>query len=178
MQKIDPSGTWTVDPIHTVIGFSVTHLGVSKTRGKFNEFTGEARVDAKNPAKSFVNFTIQAASIDTGMKARDEHLRNADFFDVAKYPTITFQSTKIEKRGRSYQATGKLTMHGVTKVISFPFTITGPARGMQKEVRGGMEARLKLNRKDYGLTWNRLVEGSQAVGDIVSVEIDLEATKK
>ncbi len=178
MQNIDPSGTWSVDPIHTVIGFSVVHLGVSKTRGKFTDFTGEATVDAKNPARSFVNFTIQAASIDTGMKARDDHLKSPDFFDAPKFPQITFKSTKIAKKGRSYQAIGPLTMHGVTRTITIPFTITGPGRGMQKEVRGGIEARMKINRKDFGLTWNRLVEGTQAVGEIVEIEIDLEATRK
>ena len=178
MEKIDPSGAWSVDPGHTLIGFSVLHLGVSKTRGKFNEFSGEASVDAKNPAKSFVNFTIQATSVDTNLKARDEHLRGADFFDVKKFPTITFKSSKIAKRGSGYVATGNLTMHGVTRPISFPFTITGPQKGMQKELRGGIQAKLKINRKDFGLKWNALVEGSQAVGDIVDIDIDLEAVKK
>ncbi len=178
MQKIDPSGTWTADPAHTHIGFAIAHLGISKTRGKFNEFTGEASVDAKNPGRSFVNFTIQSASVDTGIKARDEHLRTPDFLDVARYPTIVFESSKVEKRGRGYQATGKLTLHGVTRQISFPFTITGPGRGMQKEIRGGIQASLKINRKDYGLTYNGLVEGIQAVGEIVEIEIDLEATRK
>lgn len=176
---IDPTGTWGIDAPHSQVGFSVAHLGVSKTRGKFNAFEGVLVADPKNLAKSSVSFTIQAVSIDTGNPARDNHLRSADFFEVEKYPTITFQSTKIEKKGRGYQATGNLTMHGVTRTIRFPFTITGPVKGMGPgEARAGVQFQLALNRKEYGLTWNRLVEGVNAVGESVDVSVDLEAIKK
>jgi len=175
--QIDPTGKWTVDTAHSLIGFSVTHLGVSKTRGKFTEFTGTVTADPKNLAKSSVSFTVQAKSIDTANAARDGHLKSADFFDVEKFPTLTFESTKVEKAGKGYRATGKLTIHGVTKVITFPFTVTGPNKGFQGEPRAGVQAKLSVNRKDFGLVWNKLVEGVNVVGDLVEIELDLEGIK-
>lgn len=176
--KIDPTGTWSVDAAHSTIGFAVRHIGSGKVRGKFNEYTGTVTADPKNLAKSSVSFTIQAASVDTGLAARDGHLKSPDFFDVEKFPTITFQSTKIEKLGAGYKATGKFTLHGVTKIISFPFTATGPNKGMQGEARAAIEAQLKINRKDYGLSWNNLIEGTSVVGDIVEIDLEIEGVKK
>lgn len=176
--QLDPTGTWTVDVAHSEIGFAVRHLGSGKTRGKFTDFTGVVIADPKNLAKSSVSFTVQAKSIDTANTARDNHLRGGDFFDVEKFPTLSFTSTKIEKAGAGYKATGKLTIHGVTKVISFPFTVSNPVKGMQKETRAGVEARFTINRKDFGLTWNALVEGTQVVGEQVEISLDLEGVKK
>lgn len=178
MQKIDPTGTWTVDDAHSLIGFSVAHLGVSKTRGKFTAFTGTVTADPANLAKSSVSFTVQAKSIDTANAARDGHLKGPDFFDADKFPTLTFVSTKIEKAGRDYKATGNLTIHGITRRITFPFTITGPNKGFQGEARAGVLAKFAINRKDYGLVWNKLVEGVNVVGDLVEIELDLEGIKK
>jgi polyisoprenoid-binding protein YceI len=175
--QIDPTGTWSVDAAHSEIGFSVRHLGSGKTRGKFTEFTGAVSADPKNLAKSSVSFTVQAKSIDTANSARDTHLRGPDFFDVEKFPTLTFVSTKVERSGAGYRATGKLTIHGVTRQVSFPFTVSKPVRGMQKETRAGVEARLTINRKDYGLVWNALVEGTQVVGEQVEISLDLEGVK-
>ncbi|WP_395094004.1 YceI family protein [Armatimonas sp.] len=176
--QLDPAGTWAVDNVHSEIGFSVRHLGAGKTRGKFTDFTGTVIADPKNIAKSSVSFTVQAKSIDTANTARDNHLRSADFFDVATFPTLSFVSTKVEKAGKGYRATGKLTIHGVTKIISFPFAISGPTKGMQKETRAGVEARFSVNRKDFGLVWNGLVEGTQVVGEQVEISLDLEGIKK
>lgn len=176
--QLDPTGTWAVDNVHSEIGFSVRHLGAGKTRGKFTDFTGAVIADPKNLAKSSVSFTVQAKSVDTANEARDKHLRSGDFFDVEKFPTLSFVSTKIEKAGAGYKATGKLTIHGVTKVISFPFTVSKPVKGMQKETRAGVEARFSVNRKDYGLIWNALVEGTQVVGEQVEISLDLEGVKK
>ena len=183
--QLDPTGAWAVDPVHSEIGFSVRHLGAGKTRGKFTDFTGTLVADPKNLAKSSVTFTVQAKSVDTANTARDNHLRSPEFFDVAKFPTLSFVSTKIEKAGTSYRATGKLTIHGVTKTISFPFVtisfpfaISGPSTGMQKETRAGVEARFTVNRKDFGLTWNKLIEGTQVVGELVEISLDLEGIKK
>jgi polyisoprenoid-binding protein YceI len=175
---VDPTGSWGIDASHSRIEFSVVHLGVSRTRGKFSEFDGKIVADPKNLGKSSVNFTIQAKSIDTGNTGRDEHLRGADFFETTKYPTITFASTKIARRGRGYLATGNLTLHGVTKQISFPFTVTGPVKGFKPgEARAGVQATLTLSRKDYGLLWNRVIEGTNSVGDEVTIEIDIEGIK-
>ena len=177
-RQLDPTGTWTVDSVHSEIGFSVRHLGAGKTRGKFTDFTGTVIADPKNLAKSSVSFTVQAKSIDTANSARDNHLRGADFFDVTQFPTLSFVSTKIERAGAGYKATGKLTIHGVTRTISFPFAVSPPVKGMQKETRAGVEARFTINRKDYGLVWNALVEGTQVVGDQVEISLDLEGVKK
>ena len=178
MQKPDNTGTWSVDDSQSRIGFSVTHLGISKTRGTFTAFTGTVTADSKSLAQSSVSFTVQAKSIDTANTARDNHLRSPDFFDVEKFPTLTFVSTKIEEAGRGYRATGNLTLHGVTRTITFPFTITGPNKGFQGEARAGVQAKFTVNRKDFGLTWNRQVEGVNAVGEQVEIELDLEAIKK
>lgn len=177
-QKIDPTGTWSVDSSHSLIGFSVQHLGVSKTRGKFTDFTGTVTADPKNLAQSSVSFTVQAKSIDTANAARDTHLKSPDFFDVEKFPTLSFVSTKIIKAGNGYRATGNLTIHGITKQITFPFTITGPNKGFQGEPRAGVQARFSINRKDFGLAWSKLVEGVNVVGEQVEIELDLEGIKK
>ncbi|MBC8138820.1 MAG: YceI family protein [Fibrella sp.] len=171
------TGTWSIDKAHTDIAFTVLHLGVSKTRGSFGEFDGSVVADGKKPENSSVQFAIKTASINTGNTARDEHLRGKDFFETDKYPEITFKSTKITKRKGGFNALGNLTMHGVTKQISLPFTVTGPQKGFKGELHMGIETALVLNRKDYGLTWNNIVEGSQAVGDTVTVTINMELLK-
>lgn len=171
------TGTWSVDKAHTDIAFTIAHLGVSKTRGSFTDFDGSVIANGAKPENSSVQFVIKTASINTGNAARDEHLRGKDFFEVDKFPEITFKSTKITKRKNGLNALGNLTMHGVTRQVSLPFTVTGPQKGFKGELHMGVETAVALNRKDYGLTWNNIVEGSQAVGDVVNVTISMELLK-
>jgi Uncharacterized conserved protein len=172
------TGNWAVDSSRTEIGFTVIHMGVNKVRGRFSEFDGAVKIDGAKPANSSVQFTIQAKSIDTGNTRRDAHLRNEDFFDVEKYPTITFKSTKVTPKDKGFTARGPLTMHGVTKVVELPFTVQGPDKGEQGEWRLGVDTSLKLDRTAYGLTWNRVVEGVSSVSNEVDIAIHLELVKK
>lgn len=171
-------GAWTLDTTHTSVNFSVRHMVVSQVRGRFNTFSGTINVDAKDFTKSAVQFTIQAASVDTNLQARDAHLKSADFFDVAKYPTITFKSTSISKvAGDRYVAHGLFTMHGVSKAIDLPFTVYGPVKDAFGKVRAGLQSNLKINRQDYGVKWNMTLDnGGLAVSDEVDIELNLEAT--
>lgn len=164
---------YTLDRSHSHVGFSVSHMMISKVRGSFGEYTVELGVDPANLAQSTVKAVIQAASIDTDNEKRDEHLRGEDFFDVARFPTITFISKKIEKRGTQWVAVGDFTMHGVTKTIDLPFTFNGPIQDPWGNTRIGVEATIVLNRQDYGVSY-----GSGMVGDEVTVLIALEATRK
>ena len=171
--------TYTIDPAHSSIGFAVRHLGLSKVKGVFDDFTGTITYDAKDYAKSSVNVLIKTASINTGNDGRDDHLRSDDFFAAEKYPEITFVSEKIEKNDEGYVAHGTLTMHGVAKKIALPFTLAGPIKGMRGESRLAVEAETKLNRQDYGITWSKSLDaGGLVVGNEVSVEFQLEAVKQ
>lgn len=172
---------FTVDKSHSSAEFRIRHLMANVT-GRFNDFDAVIHLDRTNPPKSSVEFTIQAASIDTGNKNRDEHLRGTDFFDVAKFPTITFKSVSIKANPKTkdlYDVTGDLTMHGVTKRITLPVQFLGFGRGPGGTEKAGFEIVTTLNRKDYGLVWNRnLDEGGVLLGDDVRVTINLELNKK
>ena len=162
--------TFTFDKAHTLIGFRVRHV-LTKVEGRFKSFDGTIWLDRQNAAASKVELTIQAASIDTANENRDNDLRSANYFDVAKYPTITFKSTKIEPKGNDqYEVTGEFSMHGVTKTIKVPVKHMGFAPG--KTEKAGFEVALPLNRKDYGIT-----SGSPIVGDDVEINIQVEANK-
>ena len=143
------------------------------------EPSGTIQVDREKPENSSVEFTIQAASIDTAEPKRDGHLRSPDFFDVAKYPTITFKSTGVKPNGKdSYLVTGDFTMHGVTKSITLPVKVLGEGKDPMGNEKMGLETSIPLNRKDYGLSWNRTLEtGGVLVGDEVQVQIAIEANK-
>ena len=171
-------GKWDVDVMHTSIGFSVQHMVVSHVTGRFNKFSGSIVADSKDLGKSSVEFTIQAASVDTNVPARDAHLKSADFFDAAKYPTITFKSSGIDKKDDgSYVAHGAFTMHGVTKTVDLPFTVVGPIKDAFGLIRFGLQSKLKVNRQDYGVKWNQTLDsGGVVVGNEVDIEINLEAT--
>ena len=164
---------YEADKAHSQIGFAVSHMMISKVRGSFGDFQLDLLVDTADLAKSSVKATIQTASINTANAKRDEHLSSPDFFDVAKFPTITFTSKKIEKRGSQWVAVGDYTMHGVTKTIELPFTLSGPIQDPWGKTRIGLEATVTINRQDYGVAY-----GSGMVGDEVEVQIQLEATKK
>jgi polyisoprenoid-binding protein YceI len=168
--------TYTIDPAHSTVGFGVSHMVINTVHGKFNEFTGTVGLEG-NAIKEATG-TIQAKSVDTGIERRDNHLKSADFFDVAKFPTITFQSKRTDKQGTETVLVGDFTMHGVTKEISLPVTVKGPIKDPWGNSRIGLQARAKLNRKEYGLKYNQALEtGGLVVGDEVELEINAEAVK-
>jgi polyisoprenoid-binding protein YceI len=166
------------DKNHTLIGFRIRHT-VSKVEGRFKDFDGTIWIDRENPGASRVELTIRAASIDTAAENRDNDLRSANFFDVEKFPTITFKSTKVEpKGGDSYSVVGDFTMHGVTKSITIPVTSNGFAKAGKTE-KAGFSTSFPLNRKEYGIVWNRtLDQGALLLGDDVEIRIEVEANKK
>ena len=170
--------TYTFDKAHTTVGFQVRHI-VTNVGGKFTDFTGTIQVDRAKPESSSVEFTIQAASINTNEPKRDDHLRSPDFFDVAKHPTLTFKSTSIKANGKdSWLVTGDLTMHGVTKQVTLPVTFLGEGKDPWGNEKMGFETSITLNRKDYGLNWNATLEpGGVLVGDEVKVQVSVEANK-
>jgi polyisoprenoid-binding protein YceI len=163
---------YSVDANHSTIGFSIPILdGVSSVRGKFTDFTVDINFDESDVTKSAVATRIKAASIDTGIDARDKHLRTADFFDVEKNPEITFQSTRVVKKGKGFVAIGMFTMHGVSKEVSIPFTMTGRFYNqVTKKTLLGFSANLQLNRGDYGMNWKHSAVPNW-VGDLVNIEL-------
>ncbi len=173
-----PPETWSVDKVHSNVEFKIRHLMANVT-GSFRDFTAALQLDRANPAGSSVEFTIQTTSVDTDNQNRDDHLRSPDFFDVAKYPTIAFKSTSIKsKSATEFDVTGDLTMRGITKRITLPVTFLGFGRDGRGNERGGFEIETKLNRKDYGIEWNRTFdEGGVLLGDDVKVMINLSVAK-
>ena len=170
------AGAWTVDPAHTNINFAIKHMGISLVRGRFDDIAGSVVADPDHLDKSSVSFTIQATSIDTNVKMRDDDLRSATYFDVAKYPTITFQSTRIEKKRHDYVAYGDLTIHGVTKQVALPFTVSGPIHDPFGGVRFGILTGIHLNRLDYGVGGDdKFTTGVLAIGSDVDVTISMES---
>ncbi len=171
---------YNLDPAHTDVAFSIDHLVINTVQGRFKEVTGSVTLDDKNNVTE-AKATIQTKSIDTGIEKRDNHLRSADFFDVEKFPTLTFEAKKIVEQGGEKALSGTLTMHGVSKEIALPFTIKGPVKDPLKRGTSviGIHAHTKLNRKDFGLTWNKIIEaGGLAVGEEVEITINAEAVKK
>jgi polyisoprenoid-binding protein YceI len=173
------AGTWTIDPSHTRIGFVARHAMVTKVRGAFNEFEGQAVVDSDDVAKSSANVTIKAASIDTRNGQRDEHLRSNDFLAMEEYPEITFVSTQVTPTGpNSLDLTGDLTIKGATQSVTVPFELEGVATDPFGNLRAGFEGSVAVNRKDYGITWNAALEaGGVLVGDKIILEFEVSAIK-
>jgi polyisoprenoid-binding protein YceI len=173
------ASSWTFDPGHTSSQFSVRHLVISTVRGQFGKTTGTLRLDEKDLTKSAVEATVDVTTIDTRVADRDTHLKSPDFFDAAKYPTMTFKSTKVEKAGDGrLKVTGDLTIKATTKPVVLdvtysPSAITGP-RG---ETRRGFNATTTVNRKDFGLSWSKVVEAGPVVGDEINIVIDAEAIR-
>jgi polyisoprenoid-binding protein YceI len=173
--------SWEIDPVHTSTQFTVKHMMVTNVRGEFGKTTGVIQLDDKTPANSSVEATIDATSIDTRDPKRDGHLKSADFFDVEKYPTITFKSKKVQKVGaEKYKISGDLTLHGVTKDVVWD--VVAPSKvmkAMNGDEKRGASASTKINRKDFGLLWNKPLEaGGVLVGDEVIITVDTELTKK
>jgi polyisoprenoid-binding protein YceI len=172
------SGTYQVDRGHTHIGFAVRHFGFTMVRGTFTDFSGVIRYDEKSPEQSSVQVTIKTASIESHNADRDEALRSPAFLDVEKYPEITFSSKRIESRDEKWVAVGDLTMHGVTKEISLPFSMAGPyespAAGMAPVI--GVDATLVIDRQEYGISFHRVLDnGALFVDNEVKIEINIEA---
>ncbi len=173
--------TFQIDPVHSAAQFSVRHMMISNVRGEFNKVSGSVVYDGHDPTAARVDATIDAGSLNTREEKRDAHLKGPDFFDVASFPTITFVSKKIEKQADGkLKMTGDLTMHGVTRPVSL--AVEGPSKpvkDMQGNERVGASATTTINRKDFGLTWNKILEtGGVAVGDDVAVTIDVELVRK
>ena len=173
------TGTYTLDPAHTRIGFVARHAMVTKVRGSFDEFAGTAVLDGANPANSRVEVTIEAASIDTRNAQRDEHLRGNDFLAMQEYPKITFASTSVRQAGETaFEVTGDLTIKGVTNSVTIPFEFEGAATDPFGNQRVGFEGAVTINRKDYGVTWNAALEGGGVlVSDKVTLEFEVSAIK-
>jgi polyisoprenoid-binding protein YceI len=170
--------TYNFDKSHTNVGFQVRHI-FTMVSGRFTDYAGTIQVDRAKPESSTVEFTIQATSIDTSEPRRDQHLRSADFFDVANNPTISFKSTSVKANGKdSFLVTGELTMRGVTKPVTLPVTLLGEGKDPMGNEKMGLETAVTINRKDFGLVWNRALEsGGMLVGDEVKVQISIEANK-
>lgn len=171
--------TWSADKAHSGVGFEIRHL-VSKVRGSFADFTGTVTGDLSKPQSASVTFTIKAASIDTNEEKRDAHLKSADFFDAEKFPEITFTSQSIRQLGKDeFAVTGPLTMHGVTKEVTLTVTLLGVTKDPWGNERAGLEATGTINRKDFGIVWNKLLDNGGAVlGDDVKVQVELAVVKK
>ncbi len=171
---------WKIDPAHTKAGFSVRHMMVSNVHGEFAKVTGTAHYDGKSLATSDVSAVIDTASIDTSEPQRDQHLKSPDFFDAAQYPTITFKSTKVESRGDEFKIIGDLTMHGVTKPITLVAQdLPPPIKDPHGFLRTGTAAKAKINRKDFGLAFDKVMDnGGAMVGDEVEITIEVELIQK
>lgn len=173
-----PAGTYVIDTSHSTVGFNVRHAGIAKVRGAFNEFEGNVVV-AEDFADSSAQVTIQTASIDTRNEARDQHLRSADFFDVASHPTMTFSATGVAGGGEDFSLRGDLTINGVTRPVEFEVEYNGAAVDPFGNERVGFEAETVINRKDFGLTWNAALEaGGVLVSDKVAIVLEVSAIKQ
>lgn len=175
------AATYTLDPVHTTVGFKVKHLMIANVKGDFEKFAGTVIIDEKDITKSNATVSIEMASINTGNAKRDEHLRSGDFFDVAKFPVMTFQSTKVERSGAdTLKVTGNLTIKGVTKQVVL--TVEGPSaeiKSPQGVVKRGASAVAKINRQDFGVSWNKKLDaGAVVVGDEVQISIEAELDRQ
>ena len=170
---------FVVDKAHSEANFQVRHL-VSRVSGKFDDFSGAISVDRANPAASSVEFNIKTTSIDTGNDNRDKDLRGANFFEVEKFPEISFKSTSIKASGKKdvYDVTGTFTMHGVTKTVTLPVEFLGFIKDPWGGERAGFTTHMTLNRKDYGINWNKTLDnGGTLLSDDVDITVNIEAAK-
>jgi polyisoprenoid-binding protein YceI len=171
-----PAGDYKIDPAHSIVGFAIRHLEINWVEGRFKDFTGTIKYDPADVTKSSVEFTAKVESIDTGIDGRDKHLRSPDFFDVAKYPELSFKSTRVERKGKGHVLHGDFTLKGVTKPVAIPFTMTGAIKDPWGNTRFGVDGKTTINRQDYGISWNKPLEnGGLDIGTEVSVELKLEA---
>ncbi|MBL7500129.1 YceI family protein [Frankia sp. CNm7] len=173
------TGTWTIDPAHSRLGFSAKHAMVTTVRGHFTEFEGTLQLDGSAPAASAASLTIQAASFDTGVADRDGHVKSADFLDVEQFPTLTFASTKIVDEGDDeYVVVGDLTIKGVTRPVELKLEFEGSSQDPFGNTRAGFSGSTTISRKDFGLTWNVVLDaGGVLVSDKVKIQLDVSAIK-
>ena len=171
--------TWKIDPTHTLVEFSAKHLMITTVKGRITDVVGTIYTDEKDPKKSSVEATLKAASLDTRTDQRDQHLRSADFLNAEVYPEITFRSTRIEGEKDKFKLTGDLTIRDVTKPVTLDVTFEGRQKDPWGGERVGFSASGKIDRRDFGLTWNQLLEtGGLAVSDEVKISLDVELVKK
>jgi polyisoprenoid-binding protein YceI len=173
--------TWQIDPAHTNVEFTVRHLMISNVKGQFQKTSGTITANGNDPASAQIDAIIDASSVDTRVEGRDEHLKGPNFLDVAKYPTITFKSTKVEATGpNKWKVTGDLTLHGVTKPVVLEVEAAGsPIHDPMGNTRAGASATTTIKRSDFGITWNKALDsGGVMVSDEVAIEIDVEAIEK
>ena len=169
---------WDFDGVHSSIHFSVRHMVISKVRGRFTKWTGSLIFDEKDLAASSVNVQIDAASVDTNEAQRDAHLRSADFFEVEKFPHLTFKSTKVEKVGANINVTGDLTIRGVSRPTVLVVEYGGRVKDPWGKDRAGFTATTSIDRKDFGITFNQVLDvGGVALGETVEISLDIEATR-
>ncbi len=175
-KNMPAEGSYTIDPAHSKVGFSIAHLVIATVEGRFNEFSGNVIAGPKWQ-DSQVEVTVQLASIDTGVDKRDDHLRSPDFFDVKKYPTMTFKSTKIKGKGKKFEMTGDLNLHGVTKPVTFKGEYLGTVKDGWGNEKAAFRAKGELNRSDYGIKYNSMVEAGPMIGEKVTIDLIVQATK-
>ena len=169
---------WNLDPDHSTIEFRVTHMIVSKTTGRFMDYAGFIDMDAEAGTVKAIEATIKTGSVNTNHEKRDAHLRNGDFLDVERYPTITFKMRSYKKIAENFTAVGDLTLHGVTKEITLAGQYNGATKDPWGNTRAGFSAEGKLNRKDFGMIWNKTLDsGGLVVGDEVQIRLDIECIK-
>ena len=170
------TGTWILDPSHSSVEFVVRHLVVSKVKGHFEDFAGTITIDPADPLASTVESTIQVASIDTRDDQRDAHLRSPDFFDVERFPTITFRSTGLRPDGADHEVDGELTIKGVTRPVTMTLEYNGTSPDPWGGVRAGFSAETEVNRRDFGLDFDvKLDSGSALVGEKIKIHLEVEA---
>jgi polyisoprenoid-binding protein YceI len=172
--SVSHADTLKIDPVHSTVGFKIRHLFANVT-GRFTEVSGTIDVDPAHPENASVDATIGIKSIDTGAGMRDKDLRGPNFFDADQFPTMTFKSTKVAVSSQEADVTGDLTLHGVTKPVTLHVTFLGKGPGMRGGLTTGWEATGSLKRSDYGLTWSKTIEGTQLVGDDVSIDLEITA---
>jgi polyisoprenoid-binding protein YceI len=174
------TSTWKIDPAHSEAEFSVKHMGISNVHGRFGNVNGTVIIDDSDSSKSSANATIDTSTVDTGVAQRDAHLKSPDFFEVAKYPAMTFVSKQITKSGDSLQVVGDLTLHGVTKSVTLQ--VEGPSKEQADpygKIRRGLSASTTVHRQDFGLVWQgTLKSGDTVVGDDVKIELNVEMIKQ
>ena len=173
------TGTYTLDPTHTRLGFTARHAMVTKVRGQFDTFEGTAHLDVEDPTRSTATVSFDIASITTGQAQRDQHLRTNDFFDAATYPKGKFVSTSVTQvDDDTYEMTGDLTLKDVTKPITITWEQTGTAKDPYGNLRAGFEGKATLNRKEWGITYNAALEtGGVLISDKINLEFDVSAIK-
>jgi polyisoprenoid-binding protein YceI len=165
--------TFKLDPVHSFVLFSVQHLGIANTYGRFNDISGIVVFDKENPSKSSVELSVPVESLDTHNSIRDKSLKSPDFFDAKKFPTMTFKSITVEGTGDTLKVAGDLTIHGVTKPLAVDFKKGGEGKGVFGEMRGGGETHFTIKRSDFGMNFEQ-----GAVGDEVDIILSLEGIKK